>query len=30
MPDTYSLVNYQEAENVVADYKAIAAKAEKI
>ncbi|MGO9584866.1 MAG: glycosyl hydrolase 115 family protein [Limisphaerales bacterium] len=29
-PNTYSLVNYQEAENVVADFKAIAAKAEKI
>jgi hypothetical protein len=29
-PDTYSLVNYQEAENVVADFKTIAARAEKI
>ncbi len=29
-PDTYSLVNYQEAENVVADFKAIADRAEKI
>ena len=29
-PDTYSLVNYQEAENVVADFKAITVKAEKI
>ena len=29
-PDTYSLVDYQEAENVVADFKAITAKAEKI
>jgi hypothetical protein len=29
-PNTYSLVNYQEAENVVADFKAITAKAEKI
>ena len=29
-PDTYSLVNYQEAENVVADFNAIAARAEKI
>ena len=29
-PDTYSLVNYQEAENVVEDFKAITAKAEEI
>ena len=29
-PDTYSLVNYQEAENVVTDFKAITAKAEEI
>jgi len=29
-PDTYSLVNYQEAENVVADFKTITFKAEKI
>jgi hypothetical protein len=29
-PDTYSLVNYQEAENVVADFKAIADRAEAI
>jgi hypothetical protein len=29
-PGTYSLVNYQEAENVVADFKAITAKAEEI
>jgi hypothetical protein len=29
-PDTYSLVNYQEAENVVADFKIITAKAEEI
>ncbi|MGB7747650.1 MAG: glycosyl hydrolase 115 family protein [Verrucomicrobiia bacterium] len=29
-PDTYSLVNYQEAENVVKDFKAITAKAEEI
>jgi hypothetical protein len=29
-PNTYSLVNYQEAENVVADFNAITAKAEKI
>jgi hypothetical protein len=29
-PNTYSLVNYQEAENVVADFKAITAKAEEI
>ncbi|MGD0206566.1 MAG: glycosyl hydrolase 115 family protein [Verrucomicrobiota bacterium] len=29
-PNTYSLVNYQEAENVVADFNAIAAKAAKI
>jgi hypothetical protein len=29
-PNTYSLVDYQEAETVVADYKAITAKAEKI
>jgi hypothetical protein len=29
-PDTYSLVNYQEAENVVADFKTITAKAEYI
>jgi hypothetical protein len=29
-PDTYSLVNYQEAENVVADFNAITARAEKI
>jgi hypothetical protein len=29
-PDTYSLINYQEAEKVVVDYKAIAAKAEEI
>jgi len=29
-PDTYSLVNYQEAENVVADSKAITVKAEDI
>ncbi|HZL78880.1 MAG TPA: glycosyl hydrolase 115 family protein [Candidatus Limnocylindrales bacterium] len=29
-PDTYSLVNYQEAENVVADFKTITAKAEEI
>jgi hypothetical protein len=29
-PDTYSLVNYQEAETVVADFKAITAKAEEI
>jgi hypothetical protein len=29
-PDTYSLVNYQEAENVVKDFKTITAKAEEI
>ncbi|MGA9450826.1 MAG: glycosyl hydrolase 115 family protein [Verrucomicrobiia bacterium] len=29
-PDTYSLVNYQEAESVVADFNDITAKAEKI
>ncbi len=29
-PDTYSLTDYQEAETVVADYRAIAAKAEEI
>ena len=29
-PDTYSLVNYQEAETVVADFKTIAAQAEEI
>ncbi len=29
-PDTYSLVNYQEAETVVADFNAIAAKAEAL
>ena len=29
-PDTYSLTDYQEAETVVADYQAIAAKAEEI
>ena len=29
-PDTYSLVNYQEAENVVADFKTITAIAEDI
>ncbi len=29
-PDTYSLVNYNEFENVVADYDAIAAKAQAI
>jgi hypothetical protein len=29
-PDTYSLINYQEAENVVADFKTITAKAEEI
>jgi hypothetical protein len=29
-PDTYSLVNYSEAENVVADFKTITAKAEEI
>ncbi len=29
-PDTYSLVNYQEAETVVADFKTIAARAEAI
>src|ERR1035441_5864756 len=29
-PDTYSLVNYQEAENVVTDFKTITAKAEEI
>ena len=29
-PDTYSLVNYQEAENEVTDFKDIAAKAEDI
>ena len=29
-PDTYSLVNYQEAENVVADFNAIARRAEAI
>jgi hypothetical protein len=29
-PTTYSLVNYQEAERVVADFKSIATKAEKI
>ena len=29
-PSTYSLVNYREAENVVADFNAITAKAEKI
>jgi hypothetical protein len=29
-PDTYSLVNYQEAETVVADYQAIAARAEAV
>jgi hypothetical protein len=30
MPGTYSLVNYREAENVVATFKAIAGQAEKI
>ena len=29
-PDTYSLVNYQEAETVVADFQALAARAEAI
>jgi hypothetical protein len=29
-PDTYSLVNYQEAENVVTDFKTITVKAEEI
>ncbi len=29
-PDTYSLVNYREAERVVEDYDAVAARAEKI
>ena len=29
-PDTYSLVNYSEAENVVADFKTIADRAEEI
>ena len=29
-PDTYSLVNYQEAENVVAEFQTITARAEKI
>jgi hypothetical protein len=29
-PDTYSLVNYQEAESVVADFKTITARAEEI
>ena len=29
-PETYSLVNYNEAENVVADYKTIATRAETI
>jgi hypothetical protein len=29
-PDTYSLVNYQEAENVVADFKTISDRAEAI
>ena len=29
-PETYSLVNYNEAENVVADYNAIAKRAEEI
>jgi len=29
-PNTYSLANYQEAENVVADFNAITARAEKI
>src|SRR5208283_762318 len=29
-PETYSLVNYQEAENIVADFKAITAVAEDI
>ncbi len=29
-PDTYSLVNYQEAETVVAEYNALTAKADKI
>ena len=29
-PDTYSLVNYQEAENAVADFNAITASAEQI
>ena len=29
-PDTYSLVNYNEAETVVADFKAVAARAEQI
>ena len=29
-PDTYSLVNYQEAANVVADFNTIAARAEEI
>jgi hypothetical protein len=29
-PDTYSLVNYREAERVVEDYNAIAARAEAI
>ena len=29
-PDTYSLTDYREAETVVADFQAIAAKAEEI
>jgi hypothetical protein len=29
-PDTYSLVNYREAETVVSDYKALAQKAQRI
>jgi hypothetical protein len=29
-PDTYSLVNYHEAETVVADYNALAARAERV
>ncbi len=29
-PDTYSLVNYEEAEKVVADFKSIASRAEEI
>lgn len=29
-PDTYSLLNYREAETVVADYKALAQKAQRI
>ena len=29
-PDTFSLVNYEEADNVLADWKAIAGKAEQI